>query len=332
MIIIVSIFISGYAMANILKYMRITRNKLLAIIIAVVLIFFFTLLDQILSYETYKKLRNVDLNLSDILKITLRQLLIIVFPTLLVLTGRNIIREIIRTNEVMDYIIWVLLTLISILIYPYTLKLLLRAKPCKSHDLIIELSSFLKNHNIQKANIYIWPSKNEKIANAYICGLIAKYIFISDYLVYNLDMDEIKAVLAHEIGHWKKHHIEIRILLMLFTYPLFLIVSSFLDYLATFKNINIPIPIGIFITFLVFFIYISMILGIFRKQEYAADKYAIMTGVKYEVYRSALSKLALLNDLSKHTNIICEKLQTHPHIERRIYYITNIYKQLKREI
>ena len=51
-------------------------------------------------------------------------------------------------------------------------------------------------------------SKRTTMANAYFSGLgKTKQIVIYDNLLKNYPLDEVRAVLAHEIGHWQKGHI-----------------------------------------------------------------------------------------------------------------------------
>ncbi len=56
-------------------------------------------------------------------------------------------------------------------------------------------------------------SKRSRHTNAYFTGIgKVKRIILYDTLLEKMDKDEIIAVLAHEIGHWKKKHVLKRII------------------------------------------------------------------------------------------------------------------------
>src|SRR5262249_36549579 len=57
-------------------------------------------------------------------------------------------------------------------------------------------------------------SRRSTHSNAYFTGLgRVKRIVLFDTLVSQLAPEEILAVLAHEAGHWKKHHVLLRIVM-----------------------------------------------------------------------------------------------------------------------
>jgi STE24 endopeptidase len=75
-------------------------------------------------------------------------------------------------------------------------------------------------------------SRRSGHSNAYFTGLgRVKRVVLYDTLLSQMSHAQILAVLAHELGHWKKHHVLIRMLVMLAmlvlgAYAAFLLVPS----------------------------------------------------------------------------------------------------------
>lgn len=325
-IVIISLLISAFAIAKIMGYIGVHKNRILSLILVWSLIALLVILDQIISHNTYKKIRDVQLTYWDEVDSTIRQLLTIFIPASIVIIGRAIIIGEYKENELLQYFVWVGFVILAGMFYPYIVKLLLKAKPLKDHELNRELSKFLAEYSIHKVKIYEWPAMKGREANAFVTGLRGKYIFISDYLIKNLNVDEIKAVLAHEIGHWKKWHLLIRIILILFIYPLMVLLGSIMDYIE--KYIHISIPFGILIAFSGLILYMYLILAIIRNQEQSADEYVIRSGIDVTIYISALLKIAELNNTAKRISKLGEKLQSHLPIDKRIEYLKRVSEKI----
>lgn len=77
--------------------------------------------------------------------------------------------------------------------------------------------------------LHIIPEKRMKVANAYCVGMIRNRVFVTDYLVENLNNDEIVSIVAHELGHVRYRH-NLKTLIMTFSL-LFLSAALFFSYL-----------------------------------------------------------------------------------------------------
>ena len=171
-----------------------------------------------------------------------------------------------------------------------------------------ELKSAIENFSgkvgFKLDNIYVIDgSKRSTKANAYFTGLGAKKrIVLYDTLINDLTVNELVAVLAHEIGHYKKKHVVWSLLLgilqtgiMLFIFSLF--VGS--PELSAALGVETPsFHIGL-IAFGILYSPISMITGLAmnvfsRKNEYQADAFAAQYFDKNEL-ASALKKLSVKN-------------------------------------
>lgn len=126
-------------------------------------------------------------------------------------------------------------------------------------------------------------SKRSTKANAYFTGFGSKKrIVLYDTLINDLTTDEIVAVLAHEVGHYKRKHVIFNMVvsLLLTGFTLY-ILSFFIDSKLLANALSIAEPsfhVGL-IAFAILYSPISEITGlamnyISRKFEYQADDYA----------------------------------------------------------
>src|SRR5690554_5113361 len=151
-------------------------------------------------------------------------------------------------------------------------------------------------------------SKRSTKANAYFSGFGSeKRVTLYDTLIQDLDEDEIVAVLAHEVGDYKKKHIIFNLFATIITTGFTLwLLSLFIGNPLLSQALNVPEPsfhIGL-IAFAVLYSPISEITGLImnylsRKFEYQADDYAKMTYAAHPLI-SGLKKLSK-NNLSNLT-------------------------------
>ncbi len=82
-------------------------------------------------------------------------------------------------------------------------------EPVKNPSVINMVKDLAYKAGIQVDEVLVMDaSRRTTMANAYFMGLgTTKQIVIYDNLLKNYPMDEVKAVLAHEMGHWQKGHI-----------------------------------------------------------------------------------------------------------------------------
>ena len=161
---------------------------------------------------------------------------------------------------------------------------------------------FLFRGNLR--NIYVIDgSKRSTKANAYFTGLgPKKRIVLYDTLIAEHSNEELVAVLAHEIGHYKKKHTLVSMAISIVNSGLLLyILSLFLGNPKLSMALGVEEPsfhIGI-LAFGLLYSPISMVTGLAmnmlsRKNEYAADQFA---GEQYhaESLKQALKRLSVDN-------------------------------------
>jgi STE24 endopeptidase len=233
---------------------------------------------------------------------------------------------------------WVLITVFSIFMNMFYSKIIVplfnKQSPLENGKLKNEIEAFSNKIGFKLDNIYVIDgSKRSTKANAYFSGFGSqKRITLYDTLINDLETDEIVAVLAHEVGHYKKKHIIYNLvlstLLMGFTlYILSLLVSN--SVLSNALGVENPsFHIGL-IAFTILYSPISEITGFFmnmlsRKFEYQADDFAKLN-FNAESLISALKKLSKnsLSNLTPHW-LYVKIHYSHPSLYQRI---KNLKKQ-----
>jgi len=179
---------------------------------------------------------------------------------------------------------------------------------------------------------YLAKSGISKKANAYFSGLGAKKrIVLFDTLVQDHTTDELVAVLAHEIGHYKKKHTTTGMIysiiqsgIMLFLLSLFIRKDSGLS-LALAEALgseNASFHMGI-LAFGMLYSPLSLVIGLWmnfesRRNEFQADRFA---GEKFSAFalQSALKKLSVnnLSNLRPHTAYVFF-YYSHPPLLQRL--------------
>jgi len=181
-------------------------------------------------------------------------------------------------------------------------------------DLRDAILAFALRTDFRIKDIYVIDgSKRSTKANAYFTGFgNKKRIVLFDTLIQNHSTEELVAVLAHEIGHYKKRHtvqaLALSIIqtgLMLFILSLFIkkngmLAQAICQSLSGFSGIEVgqSFHMGV-LCFAMLYSPLGMVLGLFmnirsRKNEYEADRFAAMN-LQSESLQSALKKLSVTN-------------------------------------
>ena len=199
--------------------------------------------------------------------------------------------------------------------------------PLESGNLKTAIENYARKVGFDLKNIFVIDgSKRSTKANAYFSGFgKQKRVTLYDTLINDLEEEEIVAVLAHEIGHYKRKHIIINILSSILTTGLTLYLLSLF--------INLPelsLAIGVerashhagLMAFFLLYSPISIITGLImnylsRKFEFQADNYAKNTFASHPLV-SSLKKLSKsnLSNLTPHPAYVFVHYSHPPLIER----------------
>jgi len=176
--------------------------------------------------------------------------------------------------------------------------------PLEDGELKQAIEEYSKKVRFPLTSIFVIDgSKRSKKGNAFFSGIgKKKKIVLYDTLIENHTTDELVAVLAHEVGHYKKRHIVWSYFLSILQVAVMLYVMSLMIFSEELSLALGATQIGVHLNLLAFGILyspISKITGLLmniysRKNEYEADEYAAKTysGMALAV---ALKKLSVDN-------------------------------------
>ena len=203
--------------------------------------------------------------------------------------------------------------------------------PLEDGELKDAILLFCKKVDFELDNVFIIDgSKRSSKGNAYFTGLGSKKrIVLYDTLIQSLTTDEIVAVLAHEIGHYKRKHVISSIITgIIQTGLIFYILSIFISQTVLSEALGAgqhSFHLAL-ITFSILFSPISTIINLAlnyfsRKNEYEADLFATQH-FNGEHLINALKKLSMqnLSNFTPHRFYVFVNY-SHPTLLQRIEYI-----------
>ena len=203
---------------------------------------------------------------------------------------------------------WGLITLFSVFINFFYSELIVplfnKQIPLPEGSLRTLIEEFSQKTGFRLRNIYIIDgSKRSTKANAYFSGFgPKKRIVLYDTLQKELSEEEIVAVLAHEIGHYKKKHVLLNLVISVFITGLMLfLLSIVVNSPSLSRALGSEIAsfhLGL-IVFGILYSPLSLIIGmltnyISRKNEFAADRF-VRENYHPAVLALALKKLSVKN-------------------------------------
>ena len=187
--------------------------------------------------------------------------------------------------------LWLGLSLIMILLNMFYADLIVpifnKLTPLENGDLRSKIEAYSKKVGYSLKNIFVIDgSKRSSKANAFFSGLgPRKTIALYDTLIEKHSDEELVSVLAHEVGHYKKKHILLSMLITICQLGimcyLFEMCISFDVIANSLGSSSMNFHIGI-IAFSFLYSPIGLIIGILmnilsRKNEFEADEYAKLT-------------------------------------------------------
>ncbi len=115
-------------------------------------------------------------------------------------------------------LVYIGFSLLISIIYPlFIAPLFNKFSPLPEGELKNRLEILLQKCGFKSSGLYVMDaSKRSKHSNAYFTGFgKSKRVVLYDTLIAQLTPSEIEAVLGHELGHYKKHHIIKRLCVMI---------------------------------------------------------------------------------------------------------------------
>ena len=244
-----------------------------------------------------------------------------------------------KTGEYGWLYAWGIIGLFMILIQPlFTLviaPMFNKFTPLEKGELRTAIENYAQKVEFPLSRIDVMDgSKRSAKSNAYFSGFgKQKRIALFDTLLEKHSNDEMVAILAHEVGHYKKHHIKVGILIsILHTGLLFWFLSIFIDNPGLFEAFQMK-EISVYgglTFFMILYSPVELVLSVImnavsRRNEFQADAYSAKTTEKSEHLISGLKNLSVSNlgNLTPHSlSVLLD--HSHPPVLERITALKKI--------
>lgn len=185
------------------------------------------------------------------------------------------------------WILWCLFQLLMLFIFPTFIAPLFNTfTPLTDENLRSRINQLLQRTGFQAKGLFIMDgSKRSAHGNAYFTGFgTAKRVVFFDTLIERLSPEEIEAVLAHELGHFRLKHVVKRIAITSLVSLVFLALLGFLKNETWFyaglginpELVSDAVALILFgMTLPIFTFFLSPIMSISsRKHEFEADAFS----------------------------------------------------------
>jgi STE24 endopeptidase len=183
------------------------------------------------------------------------------------------------------WLFWLAFNVLVMLLYPTVIAPLFnKFSPLPEGDLKNRITGLLERCGFTASGLFVMDgSKRSAHGNAYFTGLgRAKRIVFFDTLIGRLSPAEVEAVLAHELGHFKRRHVWKRIAVMaIISLALLWVLGQLIAEPWFFAGLGVttpstPMALLLFAQVLPVFLFPLTPLGslLSRRHEYEADAYA----------------------------------------------------------
>jgi len=201
-------------------------------------------------------------------------------------------------------VIAVFMLVINMFYTSLILPLFNKLTPLEDGEIKDAIENYCKKENFPLSNIFVIDgSKRSKKSNAFFSGIgKKKKVVLYDTLIENQSTEELVAIFAHEVGHFKKKHIVQGYILSILQVAITLLILSFMifnqDLSTALGGERVAVHLNL-VAFGILYSPISHITGLLmmllsRKNEFQADAFAAHT-YKGEALQTALKKLSVDN-------------------------------------
>jgi STE24 endopeptidase len=199
------------------------------------------------------------------------------------------------------WVVWSVFNILMLAVYPtFIAPLFNKFTPLSDESLKNRIEVLLTKCGFKSQGLFVMDgSARSSHGNAYFTGFgSSKRVVFFDTLLNRLNTDEIEAVLAHELGHFKHHHVIKRIAMMFFVSFLGLALLGWLMNQAWFyiglgvttQSNHMALILFLLVSPVFLFILRPLMASYSRKNEFEADDYAAKNANAKDLV-SALVKL-----------------------------------------
>jgi STE24 endopeptidase len=183
------------------------------------------------------------------------------------------------------WVVWSVFNIIMLAVYPtFIAPLFNKFTPLADESLKTRIEALLTKCGFKSQGLFVMDgSARSSHGNAYFTGFgSSKRVVFFDTLLSRLNGEEIEAVLAHELGHFKHHHVIKRIALMFFMSFLGLALLGWLMNQTWFysglgvanRSNHMALVLFLLVSPVFLFILRPIMASYSRKNEFEADDYA----------------------------------------------------------
>ena len=200
------------------------------------------------------------------------------------------------------WLVWVAFSVLVMAIYPaFIAPLFNKFLPMQEGSLKSRIEQLLIKCGFKSSGLFVMDgSRRSAHGNAYFTGFgKTKRIVFFDTLINRLNENEVEAVLAHELGHFKLHHVIRRMAWTFLVSLAFLALLGFLKDKAWFyQALGVGYPASNAMALILFMLVVPVFTFLLqpliamysRKHEFEADQYA----ARYSSARELVSALVKL--------------------------------------
>ncbi|MFT5286961.1 MAG: STE24 endopeptidase [Planctomycetota bacterium] len=228
---------------------------------------------------------------------------------------------------------WIFVTVFTLIIQyiapTWIFPLFNKFKPLEDGELKQAIMNYAERVGFPLSGLFVIDgSRRSSKANAFFTGFGRnKRVALFDTLIEKHETDELVAVVAHEVGHFKRKHIlKSMVLSIAHTGVLFWLLSLVLTHQGLFEAFSMterPIYAG-FVFFSLIYTPVEMLLSLFlqaqsRRNEFEADAYAAETTGTPEALAAGLLRLSSnsLSNLTPHPFYVALH-HSHPPVLDRV--------------
>ena len=181
------------------------------------------------------------------------------------------------------------------------------------HPVTVMALALCRDAGVRVSGIRLLKLGEARIANAMVSGLLPWYrcIYVTDHMLATFTPEEIRTILAHEVGHVKKMHLWAYLGL---GFAGMLVMGQARDLLAALLDM----PNSLLPGNLALLLWLGLAFPFFsRVFERQADRYAVALTGDAQNFTRALEKLASVNCAARSTGF-GEWFGSHPDIAKRV--------------
>jgi Zn-dependent protease with chaperone function len=232
------------------------------------------------------------------------------------------------------------LMVLLIVVFPVVVSPMFnKFEPLKDQNLAREMTALASKAGIEDPDIFeVNASRQSKKLNAYFTGMFGtRRIVLYDNIIRALSVEELKFVMAHEIGHYKMRHIwKGLIIAIIFVMAGTYLMSRLLPGVIVrnsrrfgFSRLGDVASLPLIMLFVVVFTFITQPIpnAVSRYFEYDADEYGFeLSGVTLEDAARTYDKLSVYNLSDPNPPAIIEFwFYDHPALSKRVENIKKLH-------